>query len=151
MLVCWLALGPEPSWPTWALLAPCVPPVAVLLVRGALGQLGGDEGGESDRGWPTMLLILVATMGFFFWSRTVDMPLRVYYATVFYFIGFTVLMGVVQKRCGWFMVGPALSMAALGLLLPHLGFTGLLWGGFYLVFGLTAAVGMYLQMRSERA
>ncbi len=49
------------------------------------------------------------------------------------------------------MIGPGLSFMGAGLLAPFLGFTGLLWGSFYLAFGSSGAIPVYLRLRDRDA
>ena len=151
LLASWLWLRPEGPWPPWALLAPCIPPVVIqgILVNRAQ-RTGGSQASLKRRSRDiraTGVLIMAATFAFYWWTKSLGISLLVYYGILFFFLGFAILLGVARDRHGMHFIGPALSFMGLGLLTPYLQFTGLLWGGFYLVFGLSGALGVHLQLR----
>ena len=121
----------------------------------AVRRAAREDSGQASRAreprelaW-TAILLLAGAMGFLAWTRSLDISLLVYYGTIFYFVGFAVLLGIVRDRGRSFMVGPALSFMGMGLLAPFLGLTGLLWGSFYVAFGCSSALPIYLRLRDR--
>ena len=126
----------------------------MLQIR-AVRRAAREDSGQASRAreprelaW-TAILLLAGAMGFLAWTRSLDISLLVYYGTIFYFVGFAVLLGIVRDRGRSFMVGPALSFMGMGLLAPFLGLTGLLWGSFYVAFGCSSALPIYLRLRDR--
>lgn len=148
----YLVLLQRQSMSGWVLLMPCI--IGGLLAVFAAHRAVRPEAMKSRERrevWIVGGLLFAGIFGFIKWAEALGMSNSQAGAISFFFIGFTVLYGAVRLRGERFLVAPSLCFMALGLLIPHAEANGLLWSGFFLVFGLSSALAVRLQLRAVHA